>query len=135
MQNYKDLKVWEESYKLSVMIYKASLCFPREEIYGLCNQLRRSSVSIAANIAEGKGRYYTKEFIRFLFIARGSLQETEHFCLLAKELKYLNDKSFKELSEQMTLAGKLLNGLIRALKKENEIIINNVAKYPVTSSE
>ncbi len=76
VKSHKDLKVWKESMELVVLIYAATKEFPKDELYGLTSQIRRASISIPSNIAEGAGRNGSKEFIRFLYIALGSLSET-----------------------------------------------------------
>lgn len=117
MDKYKDLKVWIEAYKLSVAIYVVTQKFPEKEIFGITSQLRRSAVSIAANIAEGKGRFSKNELIRYLFISRGSLYETEYYIKLSEELGYLQGSESRKLQEKVDLVGKLINGLIRSMKE------------------
>ena len=77
LKNYKELNVWQQSYKLCLHIYKVTKCFPKDEMYGLTSQTRRSAVSIPSNIAEGYGRKTTLEYLRFLYIAYGSVCELE----------------------------------------------------------
>lgn len=98
MQNYKDLKVWEKVHSYTLQVYKASVPFPKEELYSLTNQLRRSAVSIPANIAEGCGKKSNQEFAHYLNIALGSANESEYFLLLAKDLKYLAEAKHNELT-------------------------------------
>lgn len=90
MQNYKDLKVWEKSHEFTLRIYEITKTFPKEELYSLRNQLRRSAASIPANIAEGCGKNSQLEFAHFLNIALGSANETEYYLVLSKDLKYLS---------------------------------------------
>jgi len=89
-KSFKDLIVWQKSYKLVLEIYKVTKIFPQTEIYGLAHQMRKASVSIPSNIAEGYGRGHQTEYKQFLSIAYGSLQELETQYLLAIDLKYLN---------------------------------------------
>jgi four helix bundle protein len=89
MQNYKDLKVWEKAHFFTLKVYEATGNFPREEVYGLTNQLRRAAFSVPANIAEGCGKHSKNDFAHFLNIALGSANESEYFLMLAKDLKYL----------------------------------------------
>ena len=117
MDKYKNLKVWVEAYNLSLLIYKTTQHFPKEEMFGVVSQLRRSIISVAANIAEGKGRFSQKELVRYLFIARGSLFETEYYIRISKDLGYLEEKDFREIQEKVNLVGKLINGLIRSIKE------------------
>lgn len=86
---YKDLEVWKQSMDLAVEVYKASGSFPKEELFGLVSQMRRAAVSIPSNIAEGCGRKNTKEYIQFLYIAKGSLLELETQIELAGRLNYI----------------------------------------------
>lgn len=89
ISSFKDLTVWRESHKLSLEIYRITAGFPRHELFGVTSQLRRAAVSIPTNIAEGAGRRTGKEFVHFLFIARGSAQEVKYLCLLSRDLGYL----------------------------------------------
>ncbi len=89
MQNYKDLKVWEKSHLFTLSVYDNTRCFPKEEVYGLTNQLRRAAFSIPANIAEGCGKKTKNDFANFLNIALGSANESEYFLILSKDLRYL----------------------------------------------
>ncbi len=109
---YTDLDVWKESRQLVKMVYDATKVFPKEEIYGLTNQLRRSSCSIPSNIAEGCGRKTPNDTIRFLHIARGSLYELETQLYLSLDQEYLGKKELEFIMEQLTLCKKLLNGFI-----------------------
>lgn len=122
MNNFRDLKVWQEAHKLNLMIYDVTKKFPKEEMFGLTNQTRRSSVSISANIVEGNGRFYFKESLRFLYIARGSLYETEGHLILAKDIRYITEEEYQRIQDQIELVAKLTNGLIRSVKT-NKIII------------
>jgi len=110
-RNYRDLLVWQKSMDLVVDAYKASQRWPKEEAYGLTNQMRRAAVSIPANIAEGQGRESMKEFLRFLIIATGSLYELETHLLIATHLNYLNQEQTDALTGQTAEIGRLLNGL------------------------
>ena len=97
MQNYKDLKVWEKSHAFTLKIYDVTGLFPKEEVYSLTNQIRRSASSIPANIAEGCGKNSKSEFAHFLNIALGSANESEYFLILSKDLLYLNKEEFEKL--------------------------------------
>lgn len=97
MQNYKDLKVWEKSHQFTLKIYDITKVFPKEEIYSLTNQIRRSASSIPANIAEGCGKNSKSEFAHFLNIALGSANESEYFLILSKDLIYVNQEDFEKL--------------------------------------
>jgi len=91
MGTYEDLKVWRRAMDLVLQVYRCTRSFPREEIYGLTSQMRRSAVSIPNNIAEGKGRFSRKELLQFLFHARGSLLELRTQIKIARELGFLRD--------------------------------------------
>lgn len=109
---YKNLDVWIETRKLTKLVYDLTKSYPKEEIFGLTNQMRRSSVSVPSNIAEGCGRNTAKETIHFLFIARGSLFELETQFYLSLDLKYINDKKLATILNQIILCKKLINGFI-----------------------
>ncbi len=94
VRGYKKLHVWQEAHALVLMVYKETKRFPREELFGLTSQLRRSVVSVAANIIEGQARSSRKEFLQFLYVANGSLVETEYYIELAKDLHYIEEKDF-----------------------------------------
>ena len=103
IKSFKDFKVWQKSHSLVLRIYTVTRIFPKDEQFGLTSQMRRSSASICANIAEGykKSR---KDFLRFLDIAEGSLEETKYHLILSKDLQYLSIDEFKEfyqLSEEI----------------------------------
>jgi four helix bundle protein len=100
VKNFKELMVWQKSHRMTLDVYKATREFPKEELYGLTSQLRRSAASIGANIAEGSGRRSNNEICRFLQIARGSASEAEYHIFLAHDLKLLCDDDFRKLSPQ-----------------------------------
>lgn len=114
---YKDLIVWQKAIELVTEIYRATKPFPKEEMYGLTNQLRRAAVSIPSNIAEGQGHLSDKEFRRFLGHARGSLMELETQTYIASNLDYLTKDRTKDLLEREAEVGRLLNGLLNSLKE------------------
>ena len=103
LRTHKDLTVWSRSIELVKKVYDETASFPKEESYGLTNQIRRCSVSIPSNIAEGAARQGKKEFIQFLYVSLGSLGELETQLIIAQKLGYLN--------------GKMLLGLIKHLKE------------------
>ncbi len=116
MKSYKELIVWQKSFELTKGIYKSTVNFPREELYGLVSQMRRATLAIPSNIAEGFSRSYTKEFIPFLKIAFGSGAELETQLLLAKELKFLKHEEYKNLDQTLQEIMKMLNKMISTLK-------------------
>ena len=115
MSSFKDLQVWQEDHKLIKDIYIITDRFPIKERYRLTGQICRAAASIAANIAEGTGRYSKADFAKFLYISRGSLEETRNFLILAFDLGYIEEKIFQTLDDRCTLISKMLNGLIKSL--------------------
>ena len=112
---YQDLIVWQKATRLALEIYRSTQGFPRHELYGLTSQMRRAAVSVASNIAEGKGRFSRKEFAQFLYRARGSLLELETQMFIAGELGYLDQASGKRMLNEAGELGRILNGLTRSL--------------------
>lgn len=115
MRDFKELKVWEKAHKLAVAIYKATLTFPKTEVYGLTSQMRRACVSIPANIAEGCGRRGEVEFARFLQIAMGSSSELEYLLLLTRELNLLSSGEYEQLTNEVIEVKKMLSAFIKKL--------------------
>ncbi|MDB4631887.1 four helix bundle protein [bacterium] len=115
VQSFKDLIVWQKAMALVTEVYKVTKEFPKEELYGLTNQVRRAAVSIPSNIAEGHARKGTAEFRNFLSIARGSLAEVETQLLIARNLNYLDQTRLNQLMATHTEIGKMLNSLIKKL--------------------
>ena len=112
-ENFDKLLVWQRAHSLVLKIYEVTNSFPKEEIWGLTSQIRRAAVSVPSNIVEGKARGSRKDFKRFLLIARGSLEEVKYQSLLAKELKYMNDEQYEEITVMIEDVGRLLGGMIR----------------------
>jgi four helix bundle protein len=112
-ENFDKLLVWQRAHSLVLKIYEVTNSFPKEEIWGLTSQIRRSAVSVPSNIVEGKARGSRKDFKRFLLIARGSLEEVKYQSLLAKELKYMNEEQYEEITVMIEDVGRLLGGMIR----------------------
>lgn len=117
MSGFQDLEVWQEAHKLVLQVYRVTRSFPAEERYRLADQLCRAASSIPTNIAEGKGRGSQKDLLRFLAIARGSVEETKYHLLLAKDLGYLKPAVYQQLSEGYNRIGKMLNGLIAKIEE------------------
>jgi len=115
MKNYKDLQVWQKAFDLSTSIYQITKKFPKEEIFGITSQMRRCSVSVVSNIAEGHGRGSNKDFSRFLKISIGSCNELETQILLSETLNYLEQLESLKLQEECKEIMKMLNGLIKKL--------------------
>ncbi len=115
LESYRDLEVWKVSMQLAKEVYQATEVMPKQEIYGLTSQIRRASVSVPANIAEGYGRNHRKEYLQFLGIANGSLKELETLLLLANSLNYIDD--IAELMNLCESAGRLLTRLRQSLQR------------------
>ena len=116
MKDFRKLKVWEKSHCFALNIYKSTTNFPKDELYGITNQIRRSCTSIPTNIAEGCGRYGDVDFSRFLIIALGSASESEYLIQLAFDLKLLHEEEYKKLSDDIVEIKQMLTSLIRKLK-------------------
>ena len=115
VSTHKDLNVWKKAMDLAAQVYSLTAKFPKEELYGLTSQIRRSAVSIPSNIAEGAARHSRKEFIQFLHIASGSVAELETQLLLAIQIGLLSGDHIISHVEEVR---KLLLGLLRSLKKK-----------------
>jgi four helix bundle protein len=120
IKSYRDLTIWQDAIELAVRLYKVTASFPREERYGLSAQIRRSSSSVAANIAEGNGREHTRSFAQFLRIAQGSLKETETHVILAERVGILAADAAREVYERSESLGKRIRTLIRTLEAKTE---------------
>jgi four helix bundle protein len=114
---YRKLVAWQLSHELVLLIYKYTRDFPRDELHGLTNQIRRAAVSVPANIVEGYARASRKEFIQFLYISYASLAEVEYYLELVRDLKYLPESICETLEAKRLVVGKVLFKLIMALKK------------------
>jgi four helix bundle protein len=111
----RDLKCWQKGVDLAISVYSATRNFPKDEVFGLSSQLRRAAVSVASNIAEGKGRLSNKDSLRFFGNARGSLFEVETQIDIAEKLHYLAATDAERLRSNISETGKMLNGLIRLM--------------------
>lgn len=119
IRSFTDLITWKKAYELTLRIYKISENFPKKEIFSITSQLRRASISVSSNIAEGFSRISIKEKIQFLYISLGSLTEVQNLLMLSRDFHYINIDEFKTLLDQTSDVGKLINGFIRSLKKSN----------------
>ena len=118
MRDFKKLKVWQKSHELTLHIYESTNAFPSSELYGLTSQIRRASVSIPSNIAEGCGRDSQAELIRFFYIAMGSASEVEYQLLLAHDLAYLESKQYQLLQREITEIKRMMTGFVKKLKAD-----------------
>lgn len=118
MRDYKNIKAYRYADDLVVEVYQVTKKFPKEEIYGLTSQIRRAAISISSNIAEGASRQHHRDYLHFLYMARGSMSETEYLVHLARRLGYLNSSEFERINELCEEAAKTLYGLIQSVSKE-----------------
>ena len=116
IKSYRDLLVWQQAMNLAVLCYSLTRSFPKDELFGLTSQLRRSSASIAANIAEGHGRENSGSFVQFLRIAQGSLKETETHLILAERVNIAKAVEIQPAVEKCEEIGKMLRSLFRAIQ-------------------
>jgi four helix bundle protein len=119
LKNFKELNVWEKAHKLTLKIYQTTSTFPREELYGLTSQIRRSGASVPTNIAEGCGRNSDAELARFLEISMGSASELEYLLLLTHDLKLLNTANYHQLTIDVAEVKKMLASFIMKLRAES----------------
>lgn len=115
IKSFRDLNIWQKGIDLVKDIYKETQNFPRQEIYGLTNQIRRAAISIPSNIAEGHIRQHRAEFRQFLSVALGSLAELETQIVISRELNYISTEKSLNLIDQMGSLGKMIRGLIKKL--------------------
>lgn len=116
--SHKDLDVWRKAVALVTDVYKVTSCFPKEEMYGITSQIRRSAVSIPSNIAEGAARQTTKEFIQFLYIASGSCAELDTQFIVAVNIGYLSIEQYNNIKIKIEEIGKMVSGLINYRKRK-----------------
>lgn len=116
MKDFKKLKVWQKAHRLTLDVYKASATFPREELYGLTSQIRRSCLSIPSNIAEGCDRGSDTDFARFLQISMGSSSEVEYLLILSRDLQILTNNDYEILSNDVIQVKRMLTSLIKTLR-------------------
>jgi len=117
IQSYRDLRVWQEAMNLAEAVYRLTKRFPKDELFGLTSQMRRASVSIPANIAEGYGRESIGAYVQFLRVSQGSLKELETHALLAHRIGILMELDMNALLSSAETTGKMLRALIRSLEK------------------
>jgi four helix bundle protein len=117
VSDYRSLAVWQKAHQLTLSSYRVTGQFPKEELYGLASQIRRAASSIPANIAEGSGRGSNPDFIRFLRIALGSVNELEYHFLLARDLNFLDTENYDQLCAAIIELRRMLHGLISKLSQ------------------
>src|SRR5580765_7444368 len=118
MRDYRKIEAWKLADDLTVKLYERTRSFPREELYGLISQIRRAAFSVPANIAEGSSRETKRDYLHFLYIARGSLSEVQYFVHLAGRLGYLGPREVAELHNETKQAFACLHGLIQSVERE-----------------
>ena len=117
VDSFKNLEIWKKANALILEIYKATSIFPKEEQYSLTSQLRRSANSIAGNIAESQGRYYFADKIRVIYTARGELYEVRSYLNTAKDLKYIDLRTYEKLDFEYENLSKSISAYINYLQK------------------
>jgi len=115
--HWSELEVWKKAHGLVLEVYNLTISFPKSETYGIVDQMRRASYSVAANIVEGQSRNTTKEYMHYLYNARGSVEEVRYFLLLSKDLGYFDDGRYESLEAKYATVSKLLNGLLKSLRR------------------
>ena len=121
MKDFKDLEVFVQARLLVKDVYRMTSTFPKEEVYGITNQIRRSAVSILSNIAEGMGRQHKADTVQFLFVSRGSLYELEAQILISFDLGYITENNHELLNRQIQTCRKLLQGFINYIKESDHV--------------
>ena len=116
IESFKDLKIWQKGMEIVIDIYNLTKDFPREELYSMTSQMRRSAISIPSNIAEGFKRYHDKEYRQFLHITLGSSAELETQLILAKKLEYIKEKEAEKIYEKIDHLSRMITALMRKLK-------------------
>ncbi|AFN75919.1 Ribosomal protein S23 [Melioribacter roseus P3M-2] len=120
VSKFQDLHVWQKAHQLVLNIYELTKSFPKDEKFRITEQLLRAVISIPTNIAEGFGRYTTKDYIKFLTIARGSVSEVVYLLLLTKDLNYISKTDYENYLQELEEIGKMINGLINSLKTKSD---------------
>lgn len=118
IKEFYDLDVWRKAHRLVIKIYAITKTFPDSERFGIISQIRRASVSVTANIAEGFSRYHYNNKINFYYHSRGSVSETQNLLLIAKDLKYLSQNEADLLVRDLNEINKMINGLIRSIESQ-----------------
>lgn len=118
MAGFEQLRVWQEARRLAGDVYRSTDNFPSNEQYGITSQIRRAAVSVMSNIAEGHGRHSRQEFVRFLYLSKGSLMEVRSLITLSRDLGFLADVQYLKLLDICNTVGVMLSGLIDATKQQ-----------------
>ena len=118
LDKFTTLPIFQEAHSMVLLIYKITNTFPKEEKFSLTSQIRRSAASVPTNIVEGNARGHSKEMIEFLYISKGSLEETKYHLFLARDLGYISENDYLLIHDKTESVGKQLNGLISYWKKK-----------------
>ena len=121
IKHFTDLEAWQVNHQVVIDIYKITKEFPKEERYGITDQLRRASVSMTSNIAEGWGYYHLSNKVRYYYQSKGSSCEVQNLIIVSHDLKLLNDEDYEKLKMKVFRGYKLINGLIRSVEKNKKI--------------
>jgi four helix bundle protein len=124
IRSFTDLIAWKEAHKLVLMVYEVTKQFPREEQFGLTNQLRRAAVSISSNISEGFSRKSKDDKNRFYFMSQGSITEVQNQLLISRDVRYITKDEFQKISDQTVIVQKLINSLIKSSMTKQTPILN-----------
>ena len=116
MQDFRNLKVWQKAHQLTLAVYQVTAGFPKAESFGLVQQMRRAAASVPTNIAEGTGRGSDADFVRFIWMANGSVKELDYQLLLSFDLRYVPDAEYQSLRTQVDEVKRMLAGLIGSIK-------------------
>ena len=119
-RDYRKIRAWQFADQLAMMVYKSTKDFPRSEVFGLTSQMRRSAVSVPANIVEGSARKHQKEYVQFLYTAMGSLAELSYYIRFSKEVGYLKKNQYEILNSQYQQTVKTLRGLINYIEASSK---------------
>lgn len=120
-KTFTDLLAWQHCHQFVLAVYKTTSTFPKDEIYGLASQFRRAAVSITANISEGYRKLSKADKLRFFNIAQGSLEECRNYCILSRDLDYINDEQYNDLTIILEKASWYLNAYCDGIEKNNAI--------------
>ena len=115
-RDFRKIRAWQLADALALGVYDATRRFPKSEVFGMTSQIRRAAVSVAANIVEGSARQHTREYVQFLYVASGSLAETGYYLDLGHRLGYLDDPTYRNLSQQHESATRTLRALINYIE-------------------
>jgi four helix bundle protein len=116
VESWRDLEVWKLSHSLVLKLYEITKSFPNDERFRLTDQICRAATSVPTNIAEGKGRNSLREYLQFLSIARGSVEEVKYLIFLCKDLGFISESTYGEIADKYDQLGRMLNGLMKSLR-------------------